>query len=998
MKFEEYRDSGYEEYLALSREVRRILELVIEQTEKEFQLQPIQNRAKAPLSLKKKLESRGLIGTDQIEEEVKDLAGCRLVFYTNNDVNRFLNSRIVIDNFEVVWDKSKFHEPVKNSDERYIAMHYTVRLLPARLELPEYSRYQGMLCEIQVQTILNHAWSETTHDILYKRPTLDGFGTTEFQSIGRRLNEIMTKYLQPAGYEFQKVQLDFERLLTGKRLFESDALETLDRCDDNNTRYELLEQFRDYVLPHYDDIVAAYPNIRQQLISAIMAARPTPTKSVETPFGSLPGRDHVAITDVALDILERLRYIDIDESLSALCDIYATSPSEEESNRIVKAVEKLSGHNLAVWKKYGPIVQVRIVRKIESLEPGLMSRVVPLVGAALGQVLSPDAKSTTSTADAMTFHRAAVLPSPELKELRDAALTVLLDLYKVRDASDRRMLLNAIWQGLHSPQHGPSSDDLDVIILEDARRVVEFFVGVIANENFERIQHLEHKIFWMKKHFGPWAAETKEHSARAAAAVALLESIERFRNVANSDQEFVIYKILVGYESVFPDAWEEQEFDLREERAYRTEKIAELVDSIDAQNSDEWKRRIARCAETESSDGATFIYFGKFLFRLGGKQPAMALEILNAMDESWIRFLPSIFSGLQDAGSGADAAVVLTRWIHQECYLEDISRAIRCAADLDLGLLEAVAEAAFASTNRLAVLHVTATVIERYSLDAAEIQKTLFIRCVDWLTRIEDASWVRTASIHAKESRLFGQLDATDVDHVLGNLLLLHSLEYDAELVLARLMEGHPEAVIEFFGGRVRRGRGLQEKDGYEAIPFDFHELAEPLQNYPGSLVTLGETLFFEDDYLFEFGGGRLLAIVFPTIAREFEGKLIECVRSGDRKKIEFVLKILRNYEGETFLHEICKEVVNALEPEDELLNRLSIVLDSTGTVTGNFGVRDAYVQKKVEMQPWLEDEREGVRAFAERHCLGLDRQIAAEQRRAQEDIEMRRREYGEEQ
>ena len=53
---------------------------------------------------------------------------------------------------------------------------------------------------VQLQTILNHAWAETSHDILYHPPNIQGFGTRQFEQIKGRLAKIMNKYLLPAGY------------------------------------------------------------------------------------------------------------------------------------------------------------------------------------------------------------------------------------------------------------------------------------------------------------------------------------------------------------------------------------------------------------------------------------------------------------------------------------------------------------------------------------------------------------------------------------------------------------------------------------------------------------------------------------------------------------------------------------------------------------------------------------------------------------------------------
>jgi hypothetical protein len=109
---------------------------------------------------------------------------------------------------------------------------------------------------------------------------------------------------------------------------------------------------------------------------------------------------------------------------------------------------------------------------------------------------------------------------------------------------------------------------------------------------------------------------------------------------------------------------------------------------------------------------------------------------------------------------------------------------------------------------------------------------------------------------------------------------------------------------------------------------------------------------------------------------------------------IEFVLAVLRAFDGQKALQPICRDIVAALQPDNELLNEVAIVLDTTGMVSGQFGFVEAYRGKKAEMADWLSDPREPVRAFAERHIRSLERQIAADQRRSMEEHELRKREY----
>src|SRR6202045_4031953 len=251
MNFDEYEKKYQTWYAEFAGVIRDILEKAINGAESIPRPQSIQYRAKEASHLKPKLRARGLLESSCIEDEIKDLAGVRLIFYTNTDVDRFLNSRLIPENFEVDWDQTRIHHPTEeNAKQRYQAIHYTVSLNEARTVLAEYAKFKGFRCEIQIQTILIHAWAETSHDITYKRFEGKGFGQRAVSSIEARLNKIIDDYLLPAGYEFQKVQHDFQRLTQGKELFDRGMIEALDSCTDNNERHEILRSLHEYVLPN----------------------------------------------------------------------------------------------------------------------------------------------------------------------------------------------------------------------------------------------------------------------------------------------------------------------------------------------------------------------------------------------------------------------------------------------------------------------------------------------------------------------------------------------------------------------------------------------------------------------------------------------------------------------------------------------------------------------------------------------------------------------------
>lgn len=991
MNYREYSESGYDLYADYASTIRRIVKIALDQSKSAFRLQAIQERAKSPASLQKKLEMQDLLGSDQVEGEIKDLAGCRLIFYTNNDINRFLSSQLIVDNFEVDWDKSKIHQPIKDTDPAYVATHYVVSLNEDRLNLPEYEKFRDLRCEIQIQSILNHAWAETSHDIVYKQPSLDGFGSSQFQSIERRMQVIMTKYLMPAGYEFQKIELDFERLLTGKELFEEGGLDKLESCVNNNSRFEILEKFRDFVLPQYDHIAAAFPDIRRHLVDVVKAGRTTDTVSIETPFGVFDGKTHEQVTDVALEILERLKYINVDEVFSALCEIYLGRESDSEGERILKAVDSLASHNLKVWKQAGPYVQSKICDRISALDQQGLESIFSIAVRALSQVLSVEAKSTTSTYSTDTLHRAAVQPSEALTAVRATALDILEGMYSPdRSEQDRRQVLAAIWKATDGPRLGKSLEELDLTVLHDSTRVLRYMMTISDGESFELNQHLEDKAYWLWKRYRQWAQDDTHPSQE------LVDVILEYRDQINQNNEFVIYKTLVGFKSVFPPQWEEPEFDRQAKEQFRNKHIAELLDSFDAHHADEWKKRVIRCAQTESIDAATFPHFDRFLSDLAQTKPQIVMDWLVDLDDKLECFLPSIILGLEKSDAAKSADKLVGQWIEAGDHVSSIARAARFSDDLCTTRLTRIVEAAKRGDDVSSLLDVIAAIFRKCTDENFAEVHSLALECIDHCTKLAENRWIHNASIYARDSVLLGKLNADQATSILNNLKSVNNVDYDTEALLSRLGENYPNLVIDFFGERLRRDRDTEPGSGFDAIPYSFQELDSVLRVHPGLVVALSRELFDEDTTLFEFRGGRLIPIVFSELTDELEAVLLDQLKDGDDSGIDFVLTVLRSYEGQTFLHVVVKKIVCILGPDDERLDLVNIALDSTGAVSGEFGMRNAYQRKKVEVTPWLEDERDQVRLFAERYIRALDRQIAAEQRRTKEDIEMRKRDYGE--
>lgn len=174
----------------------------------------VTNRAKDPERLRAKLIKRETdnktpySSADEINSDIWDLAGVRIALYFPSDREKADN--IIKSAFDLITDIKKF--PNSDSDSSlppypkrfsgYWANHYRVRFKSESLS-SDQSRYSQARIEIQVASVLMHAWSEVEHDLVYK--PLNGELSEEEYSILDELNglvmagEIALERLQAAG-------------------------------------------------------------------------------------------------------------------------------------------------------------------------------------------------------------------------------------------------------------------------------------------------------------------------------------------------------------------------------------------------------------------------------------------------------------------------------------------------------------------------------------------------------------------------------------------------------------------------------------------------------------------------------------------------------------------------------------------------------------------------------------------------------------------------------
>ncbi|WP_326666942.1 hypothetical protein [Streptomyces canus] len=157
--------------------------------------------------------------------DLTDVLGIRIVTYFPDDVDAVAD--VVKREFSVDGENSIDKRALLDPDRfGYLSLHFVAKLGEQRAALAEYVRYSNVAFEIQVRSILQHAWAEIEHDLGYKSSStvpreirrrfsrlagLLELADSEFTEIKRFLGE-RDDAIERAGETAEEVPLDEETL------------------------------------------------------------------------------------------------------------------------------------------------------------------------------------------------------------------------------------------------------------------------------------------------------------------------------------------------------------------------------------------------------------------------------------------------------------------------------------------------------------------------------------------------------------------------------------------------------------------------------------------------------------------------------------------------------------------------------------------------------------------------------------------------------------------
>ncbi|HDV0902525.1 GTP pyrophosphokinase [Vibrio antiquarius] len=210
-------------------------------------------------------------------DEIEDICGVRVVCYYHSDVTKI--NDIIASEFNVLESQNK-SELLGLNEFAYRSQHFIVSLNDNWLSAPNYRKLDGLKAEIQVRTILMHAWAEIEHKLNYKS---DAQVPEQFQRklfrISAKLEEADEQFVElKAGIDEYREQLAEQ--LVGHNTFDlTQSLNrdsfltfmkycfpdqeywdstfvdrTFDNAKENYGDFQHLDEIYSYVKNHIDDI------------------------------------------------------------------------------------------------------------------------------------------------------------------------------------------------------------------------------------------------------------------------------------------------------------------------------------------------------------------------------------------------------------------------------------------------------------------------------------------------------------------------------------------------------------------------------------------------------------------------------------------------------------------------------------------------------------------------------------------------------------------------
>lgn len=214
---------------------------------KNIRIHSIVSRIKGETSLKNKIIKKNYTKL----EEMTDLCGIRIITYFSDDVDLvadIIQKSLTIDQKNSV-DKRKL---LSVTQFGYLSVHFIASLTTSQLQLPQYKKFENCKVEIQICSILQHAWAEIEHDLEYKSQATISYTVRRKFSRLAGLLEIADSEFAVLRDHFQPSPVLTKKQLSAPELFPSKTSTPQKFSEKLRLKFPLVEALGSTIREHID--------------------------------------------------------------------------------------------------------------------------------------------------------------------------------------------------------------------------------------------------------------------------------------------------------------------------------------------------------------------------------------------------------------------------------------------------------------------------------------------------------------------------------------------------------------------------------------------------------------------------------------------------------------------------------------------------------------------------------------------------------------------------
>ncbi len=953
-------------YLRFSKAIKNVLKNLL-QTHS-FNYQVVTNRAKGAPSLARKLKEKKVRARKP--SDIDDLAGCRVIFYLDSDIDKFVDCI-----YREFGNKNIKSYKRHYSEEEYNATHVVVSFGEEKLKLSEYAEFRNMSCEVQLTTVLYHAWSEMEHDVLYKpEEELARFSKESFEIIKTEFHAIMKDHIKQASMGFEYIARMLQYTKEGKRVFGSEFLKSLITSHSLNEICESLKHLNDY-LKRFGNKMPAGVDIFDFIQGVLVHIKDLKPQPIKTILGELAGAGISDVEKECIETLEILKYENPRKVFSLLLKLQL-SMMKEVRDKALKSIERLCKYQLVSQDRISFVIQSEILAELGDWKPKNLCEHVTPVLCVLQQILNADYEGISQEDWNTVTIRAGALPiTQKVKQMRGSALNLLEQMYACSESSDQRaVIVKTMFRGSETPMRGVYDNETKEMITSDTHKVFDFCIKIIPDAYHSVVRLIEDKLdFLVERHKNSRMPNLDK------------SRVQKLRSLIRKKESYQVYKTLVGNDLVGRKGWRKAQQD-------REQQLKEYIDQVNPKTEKYWREMIAKIAAGYTEDKwGQYNYFRHFLLQLARRKPSFVLGILR---EGHViltdAFITPALRGILKSRSKKQGVALIKNWVRNMKNMHACSVAY-AYSQVPLATLDQIFKKAVKRRDESALMTIIENASEGYGKNKSALR--YIPKAIKALSKLGNTTWIHKLGFSG--DKIIAKLPNNEVQHILGALVEVGTIDLESEQLLSHIAKKNPSSVIRFFEKRVRKETKKRNADkkidwSYQSIPHSFYNLDNVLREKEKEVIQAIIPWFQGDSYHIKHEAGEFLKSLSFSLDGEIGNELKKMIDSGTNRDADTVLVVLRAYGQAAMTSDVTKAFVRKYGKDETYKAELFAILSSTGVVTGEYGLMKAYERKKESIKKWKQDPT--LEQFADEFVRRMELSVLNEKKRVDEEIAMRKK------